>query len=79
MTVYVSEIRSEMNAHEEDLLRIVRNGVDVRLPLDRREGRVTLADDHPEWVPQFVKARGYTVVEPSSDASPPPANQHANG
>lgn len=80
MTVYVSEVPSDVaSQYDRDMLHIVRNGVDVRLPLDADDQQVTVADDHPDWVAPFVQTRGYTPIDGDSDSAQSLTDQPVNG
>lgn len=64
MSVYVRET-------PDGDLRIVKSGVETRLPLTDRQNHVRIPADAPEWASRVANDHGYTPVEPPVDHEVP--------
>lgn len=64
MTVYVSET--------DGVLRIVREGTEVRLPLADSPNHVTIPADAPSWAARIAREYGYTADEAPDADTPKP-------
>jgi len=73
MAVYVSETTDETRG---DHLRIVRAGVEVRLPLaDGVRDTVRVPSDAPEWVERIARENDYTPQLLSNQSVSPQATR----